>query len=498
MDRILSKSKYCKGVQCPKILWLDEHRPELAEESNIDSILENGTAVGELARKYFGDYSLVHFNYDKEVMVRETSSLMRDGSECIAEASFMYAGLFCSVDLLRRDGTGYNLIEVKSSTSISDIYLEDISYQYYVLINSGVPINHVYIMYINNQYVRQGNLDLQSLFAMEDCTEEALARQAFVVDKINEIQGYMLLVDEPDRDIDEYCESPYTCPYYRYCRRHVPKQSIFDISGLRTDKKYKMYHNGIISYEDVITHNPKMSPKQREQIDVAYYHKPDLIDQEGIKEFLDTLTYPIYHLDFETYQTAIPEYDGMKPYEQIPFQYSLHIETEDGSLEHREYLAEPGTNPRRKLAEQLVNDIPDDVCVLAYNMGFEKRVIKALAESYDDLSAHLLKMRANIKDLMIPFQKHHYYTEAMKGSYSIKYVLPALFPDDPSLDYHNLDEIHHGGEASAAFVNMRNMTPGEIQKTRENLLKYCGLDTFAMVKVLEKLREVVKGDAKNV
>lgn len=493
MNRILSKSKYCKGVQCPKILWLDEHRPELAEESNIDSILENGTVVGELAREYFGDYSLVHFNYDKCVMVEETASLIHAGSESIAEASFMFDGLFCSVDLLRRNGAGYDLIEVKSSTSISDIYLEDISYQYYVLINSGVPINHVYIMYINNKYVRQGDLDLQNLFVLEDCTEVALARQDFIVDKINEIKSYMMIEEEPDRDIDECCESPYKCSYYSYCRRHIPEQSVFDIKGLHLDKKYEMYHKGIISYKDVITHNPGISEKQREQVETAYYHKPDLIDKEGIKEFLDTLTYPIYHLDFETYQTAIPEYDGMKPYEQIPFQYSLHIETEDGSLEHREYLAEPGTDPRRRLAEQLVNDIPDNVCVLAYNMGFEKRVIKALAESYDDLSAHLLKVRDNIKDLMIPFQKHYYYTEAMQGSYSIKYVLPALFPDDPSLDYHNLDEIHHGGEASAAFVNMRSMTQEEIQKTRENLLKYCGLDTYAMVKVLEKLREEVKG-----
>ena len=183
----------------------------------------------------------------------------------------------------------------------------------------------------------------------------------------------------------------------------------------------------------------------------------------------------------------------MKPYEQIPFQYSLHIESENGNLEHREYLADPGTDPRRKLAEQLANDIPDDVCVLAYNMSFERRVIKALAEQYDDLSEHLLKIRDNIRDLMIPFQKHYYYREAMQGSYSIKYVLPALFPNDLELDYHNLEGIHHGGEASAAFLEMRKMSQAEMKMTRENLLKYCGLDTYAMVKVLGKLKETVKG-----
>ena len=492
MKKMLSKSMYCKGVQCPKMLWMAEHKPEFAEKFTDDSILENGKQVGELARSYFGEYSLVHYNDDHNMMIEETVSLMQTDCKCISEASFLYDGLFCSVDLLYRNDSGYDLIEVKSSTSISDIYLEDISYQYYVLVNSGVPINHAYIMYINNKYVRQGEIDLQNLFVLSDCTRDAVERQGCIADKIKEIQEYMMIQEEPDRDIDEYCDSPYKCPYYNYCRKHVPKQSVFNIKGLYLDKQYKLYHNGIISYEDVITQNPNMSPKQREQVEVSYYHKPDHIEKEGIKEFLETLSYPIYHLDFETYQTAIPEFDGLHPYEKIPFQYSLHIEYEDESLNHKEFLAEAGTDPRRKLAEQLVNDIPEDVCVLAYNMGFEKSVIKNLAETYEDIADHLLKIHDNIKDLMIPFQKHYYYTEAMQGSYSIKYVLPALYPDDPSLDYHNLEGIHHGGEASAAFPNMKNMSPSEAEKTRENLLKYCGLDTYAMVKVLEKLRNTVK------
>ena len=491
MGRSLSKSKFCMGIQCPKMLWLAENKPEFAEKVTNDSDLENGKLVGEIARGYFGDYSLVHYNADHSMMVEDTASLMQGGCECIAEASFLYDGLFCSVDLLHKSDSGFDLIEVKSSTSVSDIYLEDISYQYYVLVNSGIPINHAYIMYINNQYVRQGEIDLQSLFVLEDCTEDALVRQEFVVEKIKEIKEYMLMGEEPARDIDEYCESPYKCPYYSYCRRHVPEQSVFNIKGLYLDRQYELYHNGIISYEDVISQNPKMSPKQRKQVEMSYFHKPDHIEKEGIKEFLDTLSYPIYHLDFETYQTAIPEFDGLHPYDKIPFQYSLHIEYEDGNLDHKEFLAEAGTDPRRNLAEQLVKDIPDDVCVLAFNMGFEKRVIRKLAVDYEDLADHLHKIHNNIRDLMIPFQKHYYYTEAMQGSYSIKYVLPALFPDDPAMDYHSLEGIHDGGEASAAFPNMKNMSPKEVEKTRENLLKYCGLDTFAMVKVVEKLRDLV-------
>ena len=491
MGRSLSKSKFCMGIQCPKMLWLAENKPEFAEKVTNDSDLENGKLVGEIARGYFGDYSLVHYNADHSIMVEDTASLMQGGCECIAEASFLYDGLFCSVDLLHKSDSGFDLIEVKSSTSVSDIYLEDVSYQYYVLVNSGIPINHAYIMYINNQYVRQGEIDLQSLFVMADYTEEAKSRQDSVQSKIQELREYLLYENEPERDLDLYCETPYKCAFKNFCRRSILGQSVFDICGLRKIVQYKLYHQGIITFEDIIKRNIKLSKTQLDQVEVSYYHKPDVIDKAKIKDFLDGLSYPIYYLDFETYQTVIPEFDGLHPYDKIPFQYSLHIEYEDGRLDHKEFLAEAGTDPRRKLAEQLVNDIPDNVCVLAFNMGFEKGMINQLAEIYEDLADHLLNIHGNIKDLMIPFKKHYYYTEAMQGSYSIKYVLPALYPDDPGMNYHNLEGIHDGGEASAAFPNMKNMSPEEVEKTRENLLKYCGLDTFAMVKVVEKLRDLV-------
>ena len=176
------------------------------------------------------------------------------------------------------------------------------------------------------------------------------------------------------------------------------------------------------------------------------------------------------------------------------FQYSLHyIEEEDGPLMHKEFLAMPGRDPRRELAERLCRDIPLGACTLAYNMTFEKSRIKELAELYPDLADHLMDIYGNIMDLMVPFRMKHYYTKAMRGSYSIKSVLPALFPDDPALDYHYLEGVHNGTEASAAFAAMGKMDPDDLAACRENLLKYCGLDTFAMVRVLEKLREQANG-----
>ena len=175
---------------------------------------------------------------------------------------------------------------------------------------------------------------------------------------------------------------------------------------------------------------------------------------------MKNLSYPLYFLDFESFQPTIPLFDNSRPYEQIVFQYSLHyVEHEGGELKHTEFLAYPGSDPRRALAEQLCADIPLDVCTTAYNMGFEKGRIRGLAELYPDLREHLMNIHDHIQDLMIPFQKKWYYCRAMQGSYSIKYVLPALFPDDPTLDYHNLDGVHNGGEVSEMFAKMATMQP---------------------------------------
>ena len=215
------------------------------------------------------------------------------------------------------------------------------------------------------------------------------------------------------------------------------------------------------------------------------------IDKPGISDFLDTLNYPLYFLDFETYMTAIPPFDNTSPYMQIPFQYSLHIlDKRDGTLEHREFLAKEGTDPRRPLAEKLCRDIPGGVCVITYNMTFEKRILKELADFFSDLSFHLMKVHDSMKDIMQPFQSHAYYRREFAGSYSIKKVLPALFPDDKKLDYSNLVLVQHGGDVMDIFPTLHEKPSEEIAKIREALLAYCRLDTFGMVKILQYLEEV--------
>ncbi|MBP0972678.1 MAG: DUF2779 domain-containing protein [Oscillospiraceae bacterium] len=490
----LSKSRYCRGIQCPKMLWLDAYKPEEAADVLSETVMANGNLVGDLARQYFGAYSLVEFTYNKAEMVAKTRALMDAGTENIAEAAFLTDGLYCAVDILHRNGDGWDIVEVKSSTHLTDIYIEDMAFQYYVLTSCGIQVRRVINLHINSAYVRHGELDLHGLFTAEDCTEQVKAKSDSVAANIASIREYVSVEEEPGRDIDLYCENPYECAYKGYCGRHLPEHSIFDLAGMQAKTCYKHYHNGIISFEDVLANAKqiKLSAKLRRQIESTLYNKPDEIDKAKIREFLDTLRYPVYHLDFETYQQPVPLFDGISPYQQIPFQYSLHIEQADGSLVHKEFLAKEGTDPRRALAEQLVKDIPKGVCSLAFNMSFEKTVIKRLAGTFPDLADALMDIHDNMHDLMVPFREQSYYSTAMQGSYSIKYVLPALYPDDPELDYHNLDGVHNGAEASSAFADMTEHTPEEIAEIRQNLLKYCGLDTYAMVKVLRKLKEAVE------
>ena len=474
------------------MLWMDKHMPEKAGELGLDAVMENGRAVGEIAREYFGPYSAVEFADDKASMVENTKRLMMDGTENIAEASFIYDGLYCVVDILHRNGDGFDIVEVKSSTSVKDIYIDDVAFQYYLLTQCGVNVKKVQLMYINNSYERHGDLELDKLFILDDYTAQTIQRAAKVEKNIVEIRSYIETDAEPKCDIGLYCHDPYNCEYYSYCARHIPKDSIFDVARLTNAKKYEYYRQGIISFEDIIKSGIKLNEKQMQQVETAYYHRPASIKTKEIREFLNTLSYPLYYLDFETFQSAVPEYDGLKPYAQVPFQYSLHIEMAPGRLEHREFLANEGTDPRRAVAERLCEDIPKDVCVLVFNASFEKGRLKELATTFPDLAEHLLAIESNIHDLMIPFQKRYYYSEAMQGSYSIKSVLPALCPEDPELDYNALDGIHNGGEASVAFADLPNHKPEEIADIRKNLLNYCCLDTLAMVKVLDKLRKCVK------
>ena len=397
------------------------------------------------------------------------------------------------VDVLHVDADGVSIYEVKSSTSVKDIYVHDVSIQYYVLKGLGFNVKSAHVVHINSSYIRGDELDIHELFSVVDVSDEVLELQGNIPHVLQEFENYLSdKTNEPDIDIGKHCKNPYECDAKDYCwrvQRGIPEYSVFNIFNLGSKKQVELYEQGIVDIKDIPDGFP-MTAKQKQAVE-NYKSKETHIDKESIKEFVDTLTYPIYHLDFETFQQAVPEFKGISPFMQIPFQYSLHVEHEDGTLEHREFLAKDSTDPREPLAQKLCEDIPRDVTVLAYNMGFEKGVIKKLASNYPKLGEHLLHVSENIKDLMTPFGQKHYVTPSMNGSYSIKYVLPALVPEMQDA-YKELDGVQNGGEAMNAFANMSKLGVDEKKKMRNSLLEYCKLDTLAMVRVLGRLKEVVK------
>lgn len=491
----LSKSRYTKGVQCPKMLWMDRHMPEQFDDSVMNqAILQTGSVVGDLAMGYYGDYIEIPFDpSDWDGMIARTRELVEAGAPNVCEATFSYDHNLCMVDILRVEPDGVHIVEVKSSTHINDIYYHDMAYQTWVLTHCGLDVKSVSLMHINNQYVRQGELDLHQLFVVEDCSDVVFGMLAEVGDRVTALKETAGQDQEPDISIGLQCKSPYECGYRGWCWRHLPSPSVFDLSGIRQKKAFGLLDSGIVSLEDAAEAGAATSARQRVQVECEVKGLDEIIDPDGVAAFLDTLSFPLYFLDFETMQPAIPPFDGVKPYQQIPTQYSLHVlRSADAELEHYEFLADAHGDPRRSVAEHLVADIPMGVCTLAYNMGFEKGRIREMAGAYPDLADHLLDIADGIHDLIDPFRKGWYYAEAMGGSNSIKAVLPALFPDDPELDYHALEGVHNGSEAMNAFEAMASMSPEEEAITREQLLRYCELDTLAMVKIWQKLREAVE------
>ena len=490
----LSKSRYCKARQCKKIIWLKKYKPEYAIQKARDIVLENGTKVGQLAKGLFGKYENIDFNENLNIMIDQTKKLLKNKPNIITEASFNYNNNFCSVDILKNDIDGVEIYEVKSSTEISDIYLDDVSYQYYILSNLEFNIKKACIVYINNKYVKQGNLELNKLFNIEDVTEIAKSKQQEIENNIYELNKYMEehMDNEPKDDIGIKCFKPYECEFWEYCTRNLPKPNVFDIKGgMHLDKKFEKYYDGKISFNDL--QNENINPKYLEQIDFELNNLQPKIDKDYIKEIIKALNYPLYFLDYETYQVAIPEIDGTRPYQQLPFQYSLHIIKEEGAaIEHKEFLAEiEDKDFIRHFAENLIKDIPDNGSVIIYNRAFEPARNREIAEMYPDLKDELERINCNMIDFLEPFKQRKYYTKEMQGSASIKYVLPALYQKDSELDYHNLPVVHNGEEASEAFLSLKGKSKEKQKEIRNGLLVYCQLDTYAMVKIWMKFKQIL-------
>lgn len=483
----LSKSQYIRGIQCHKSLFLYKHHKELRDEISAtqQAIFSSGTDIGALAQYLFpGGVEVPYEGLSIAEQLKMTADMIAKGVRTIYEASFEHDGLFVKVDILHRGDKGWELYEVKSSTAVKAVNYHDIALQYYVLAGAGIKIKKSCLVHINNQYVRNGKIEIDKLFAINDLTVDVVGMQQDVANNISSMRS-MIEGDMPLVDIGPHCSDPYDCDFRGHCWQHIPENSVFDLRGRGIDK-FAYYNRGQIAFADLPL--DELNDSQRFQVEM-HLNQDEQVDTDGIQEFLGNLWYPLCHFDFETFMSPVPLHDGMRPYQQIPFQYSLHIQRQEGgAVEHYEFLAEPNIDPRPDLIKAMLEQIPKDSCVLTFNMAFEKTRIKEMSQDFPEHAEDLNHIHNRVMDLIVPFRKRYAYRWQQYGSNSIKNVLPAFVPD---MSYKDL-EISNGGMAMDAYHLMCSETdPIKLELLRCNLLKYCKRDTEAMVKIHQVLVEMV-------
>ena len=488
---VLSKSTFIRGLQCEKSLYLYKHHYTLKDPTptSLQVVLDQGTNIGLLAQSLFpnGVDASPENHFKMVESVGKTLDFVSQDQTIIYEATFFYNDVLAALDILVKDDDGWKAYEVKSSTKVTNTYVKDAAIQYYTITNSGIDLKDISIVHINNQYVKNGEIDINELFTIESVYNQVLEFLPRIPNEIRRLKNVIERTEIPQVDIGLHCSDPYDCDFKGTCWKRIPEYSVFDISRLNKDKKFDLYNQGVLTLHDIDLSQTDLNPNQVLQVQ-SEISGSNHIEIDEIRNFTSELNYPLYFLDFETIGPAVPIYDGSRPYQQLVFQYSLHMrETPTSEIEHREYLADPSQDPRIGIIEQLIKDCGANGDILVYNIGFERGKLNDLIDVFPEYSNELRGIVNRLKDLMIPFQQKWYYTPEMRGSYSIKSVLPALVPE---LSYNDLP-IKEGGTASNTFLSMVNGTfEGDVKETRRQLLEYCELDTYAMVKILEVLIQV--------
>lgn len=492
---ILSKSSFLKGLQCTKSLYLYKYHYNWRDPINHEdqAKFSNGTTIGLLARQLFpnGVDASPKSHKDFRPSLTLTKKLLKEGVEVIYEAAFVHKEVLAAMDILVKCNNKWRAYEVKSSTRISTVYLQDAALQYYVLTQAGIELEDISLITINNQYQREDYLDIQKLFSIQSVLKEVLDMQTLVHKKIMELKEVLNLPFIPSTTIGEHCFSPYKCNFMGNCWKHIPKDSVFEIAGISREEQFSLYNSGIRKIVDI---QDMSSLKLAQQLHIkSIKEQRAIINKEGLVEFFSKIQYPLYFMDFESSMPAIPQLPNTRPYENIPIQYSLHYKpSARGRLVHYEYLAHAGGDPRKEFVESLLRDTEKTGDIFVYDKTFEIKMLQTLAKLFPAYQEALKERISRIRDLMEPFEKKYYYTHEMKGSHSIKNILPAMVPE---LSYNHL-KINSGALAMTAFHSLHQERDlFHIAETREALLEYCKMDTYAMVRIFEKLEEIVRDES---
>jgi hypothetical protein len=481
----LSKSKYLHGLQCPKLLWYEYNRKKEIPLPSSDTleIFKQGQIVGELARQLFPGGTKIKWSYDAiEVSKRSLDELK--ARKPLYEAGFLYNNAYALVDILAPAGEdSWDLIEVKSSSSVKGEHYADAAFQKYICDGLGIKIRQCFIAHLNRDYVRRGKIELDKLFKKEDITAEAIEMVPRVEKEIEQmlkvIQG-----EEPQIKVGSHCGN---CLLKDLCWDFLPQDHVFILRG---NKKiaYDLMESGILKMQDIPA-DYELNEKHTIQVK-SHLKKEAYVDKKAIKDFLKELEYPLYFLDFETIAPAIPVYDNTRPFEDVPFQYSLHVlEEKEAKPKHFSFLAPGNIDPRQKILEKLKEQLGDKGSILAYYAEYERKCLRYAVRTYPEFNRWYVEIKKRFIDLLDPFKNLSYYHPAQKGSASIKYVLPAL----TGITYEGMP-IKDG--AAARFEYMRVTFDKEIETSdrngvRQALEKYCELDTLGMVEILKALYDII-------
>jgi hypothetical protein len=487
----LTKTTYLTYSQCAKAFWLTTHQSYLAAPPDpaTQRRLRAGQEVDKLARLEFPNGRLIPYRPHPETMAELTAQAIAAGSETLFQATFAPADLLVKVDILTQTAAdpaaatiGWHLIEVKSGTSYKpEEHLPDVAFQVYVLQQAGLAVTQASVMYLNRDY-RHGYSDGNGLFSLTDITGEVRDYLPQVAGAVTHMRQTAVLPHSPEVSIGRHCKKPDQCPFYDHCWQDVSGWTIYDIPYLKRPQEQKLEAAGIRYVSDIPPDFPL--GHKRASAFVARVREAQIeIEREAIQAKLDQLVYPLYFFDFETIDYAVPIYDGCKPYQQAPFQYSCHILTGAGELTHRDYLHTSADDPRRPLVESLLDHIGPSGHLVAYNISFERAVLRHLAHQFPEYGDRLLDMADRLWDQLAIFRQH-YQHHGFARSNSLKAVLPVVVPE---LSYRSL-AVQNGMEAQVVWEEML-ACPDAAEKQRmvTQLRNYCHLDTLAMVKIHEAL-----------
>lgn len=474
----LSKSKILLNRQCPRRLWLQTFKPELAvEDESAIARFRDGNAVGDIARKLNQNGIFVE-TLNKDKALEETEVALQGNPVPVFEAAFMAEDVLVRVDVLLPEGNGFRLVEVKSSTSMKDYHLDDVKIQSWVMEKAGIRPTHVALAHINSEFIYPGNFEYQGLLTEVDLSGNVRESIAEVDEWVKSAKKTVNLQDEPLIEPGAQCSTPFSCSFQGHCSPqddHIE----YPVEILPYGKALiaKLKTEGFKDLREVPEgrfDNPKHIRVHRSSVSGQ-----SELDDEAVK-LMQSLPYPRYYLDFETIAFAVPIWVNTSPYTQLPFQWSCHIEDAQGNISHQEFLDTTGDDPRKAFAESLVRVLGENGPIVVYNAPFEGARMRELAANFPDLANLLLDAVDRLFDLL-PIARNHYYHPAMKGSWSIKAVLPTIAPE---LNYANL-LVGNGGMAQDAYRDIINPITNQQKREemRKGLLEYCKQDTMAMIKI---------------